>query len=122
MKVIYGIENYKPLKFCALTIGTFDGVHVGHQKIIRRLVSISKSKNIHPVVLTFSPHPRMILQSDTSVKLIDTIEEKIDILKHLNIGTLIIHPFSKSFSRMTANEFVRDIIVKSLSVKYLIIG
>ena len=122
MKVIYGIENYKPLKSCALTIGTFDGVHVGHQKIIRRLVSVSKNKNIHPVVLTFFPHPRMILQSDTSIKLIDTIEEKIDILKHLNIGTLIIHPFSQSFSRMTANEFVRDIIVKSLSVKYLIIG
>ena len=122
MKVIYGIENYKPLKSCALTIGTFDGVHVGHQKIIRRLVSVSKSKNIHPVVLTFFPHPRMILQSDTSIKLIDTLDEKIDLLKQLNIGTLIIHPFSKSFSRTTANEFVRDIIVKSLSVKYLIIG
>ena len=122
MKVIYGIENYKPLKSCALTIGTFDGVHVGHQKIIRRLVSVSKNNNIHPVVLTFSPHPRMILQSDTSIKLIDTLEEKINLLKNQNIGTLIIHPFSKSFSRMTANEFVRDIIVKSLSVKYLIIG
>jgi len=122
VKVIYGIENYKPLKPCALTIGTFDGVHVGHQKIIKRLVSVSKSKNINPVVLTFSPHPRMVLQSDTSIKLIDTLEEKIHLLQKLNISSLIIHPFSKSFSRMTANEFVRDIIVKSLSVKYLIIG
>ena len=122
MKVIYGIENYKPLRSCALTIGTFDGVHVGHQKIIRRLVSISKNKSIHSVVLTFFPHPRMILQSDISIKLIDTLEEKIHLLKKLNIGTLIIHPFSKSFSRMTANEFVRDVIVKSLSVRYLIIG
>ena len=122
MKVIYGIDNYKPLNSCALTIGTFDGVHVGHQKIIKRLVSVSKNKNLHPVVLTFFPHPRMILQSDTSIKLIDTLEEKIHLLKKLNIGTLIIHPFSKSFSRMTANEFVRDVIVKSLSVRYLIIG
>ena len=122
MKVIYGIDNYKPLNSCALTIGTFDGVHVGHQKIIARLVSVSKNKNLHPVVLTFFPHPRMILQSDTSIKLIDTLEEKIHLLKKLNIGTLIIHPFSKSFSRMTANEFVRDVIVKSLSVRYLIIG
>ena len=122
MKVIYGIDNYKPLESCALTIGTFDGVHVGHQKIIKRLVSVSENKNLHPIVLTFFPHPRMILQSDTSVKLIDTLDEKIDLLKQLNIGTLIIHPFSKSFSRMTANEFVRDIIVKSLSVNYLIIG
>ena len=122
MKVIYGIENYKPLKSCALTIGTFDGVHVGHQKIIKRLVMISKIRDIKPVVLTFSPHPRMILQSDTSVKLIDTLEEKINLLKKLNIETLIVHPFSKSFSRMSANEFIRDIIVKSLSVKYLIIG
>ena len=122
MKVIYGIDNYKPLNSCALTIGTFDGVHVGHQKIIKRLVSVSKKKNLHPVVLTFFPHPRMILQSDTSIKLIDTLEEKIHLLKKLNIGTLIIHPFSKSFSRMTANEFVRDVIVKSLSVRYLIIG
>ena len=122
MKVIYGIENYKPLKSCALTIGTFDGVHVGHQKIIKRLVMISKIRDIKPVVLTFSPHPRMILQSDTSLKLIDTLEEKINLLKKLNIETLIVHPFSKSFSRMSANEFIRDIIVKSLSVKYLIIG
>ena len=122
MKVIYGIENYKPLKSCALTIGTFDGVHVGHQKIIKRLVMVSKFKDIKPVVLTFFPHPRMILQSDTSLKLIDTLEEKINSLKKLNIETLIIHPFSKSFSRMSANEFIRDIIVKSLSVKYLIIG
>ena len=122
MKVIYGIDNYKPSNSCALTIGTFDGVHVGHQKIIKRLVSVSKNKNLHPVVLTFFPHPRMILQSDTSIKLIDTLEEKIHLLKKLNIGTLIIHPFSKSFSRMTANEFVRDVIVKSLSVRYLIIG
>ena len=122
MKVIYGIENYRPLKSCALTIGTFDGVHVGHQKIIKRLVMVSKNKDINPVVLTFFPHPRMILQSDTSIKLIDTLEEKIDLLKKLDIETLIIHPFSKSFSRMTANDFVRDIIVKSLSVKYLIIG
>ena len=122
MKVIYGIDNYKPLESCALTIGTFDGVHVGHQKIIKRLVSVSENKNLHPIVLTFFPHPRMILQSDTSIKLIDTLDEKIDLLKQLNIGTLIIHPFSKTFSRMTTNEFVRDIIVKSLSVKYLIIG
>ena len=122
MKVIYGIDNYKPLNSCALTIGTFDGVHVGHQKIIKRLVSVSKNKNLHPIVLTFFPHPRMIFQSDTSIKLIDTLEEKIHLLEKLNIGTLIIHPFSKSFSRMTANEFVRDVIVKSLSVRYLIIG
>ena len=122
MKVIYGIENYRPLKSCALTIGTFDGLHVGHQKIIKRLVMVSKNKDINPVVLTFFPHPRMILQSDTSIKLIDTLEEKIDLLKKQDIETLVIHPFSKSFSRMTANEFIRDIIVKSLSVKYLIIG
>ena len=122
MKVSYGIENYKPFKSCALTIGTFDGIHAGHQKIIKRLVSVSNNKNIHPVVLTFFPHPRMVLQSETSIKLIDTLDEKIHLLKKLKIGTLIIHPFSKSFSRMTANEFVRDIIVKSLSVKYLIIG
>ena len=122
MKVIYGIENYKPSKSCALTIGTFDGVHVGHQKIIKRLVTVSKNKDIKPIILTFFPHPRMILRSDTSIKLIDTLEEKIDLLKKLNIETLIIHPFSMSFSKMTANEFIRDIIVKSLSVKYLIIG
>ncbi len=105
-----------------VTIGTFDGVHIGHQKIIERLVQEAKSSEKKSVLLTFFPHPRMVLQKDMSIKLINTIDERAQYLKKLGLDYLIIHPFSKEFSRLTALDFVRDILVNQLNTAKLIIG
>ncbi|MGB1971447.1 MAG: bifunctional riboflavin kinase/FAD synthetase [Flavobacteriaceae bacterium] len=122
MKVISNIDNYHALEGCSLTIGTFDGVHVGHRKIIERLVKSAKEKNHLSVVLTFFPHPRMVLQKDTRIRLIDTLEEKQQLLKALGVDVLVIHPFSKVFSRQSADEFIRDILVNAFKTEHLIIG
>ena len=105
-----------------LTIGTFDGVHIGHQKIIKRLVEISKVKNLTPSLLTFFPHPRMVLQKDANIKLINTISEKETILNAFGISNLIIKEFTKDFSRLTALEYVENILVNQLKAKHIIIG
>ena len=122
MKVISTIENYHATQPCSLTIGTFDGVHVGHREIIQRLVKSAREKNHLAVVLTFFPHPRMVLQKDTSIRLIDTLKEKQQLLGDLGVDVLVIHPFSKEFSRQTADEFTRDILVQSFDIAHLIIG
>jgi riboflavin kinase/FMN adenylyltransferase len=105
-----------------VTIGTFDGVHVGHQKIIERLVNTAKVSNLESAILTFFPHPRMVLQKDADIKLINTIEERRQILEKSGVDHLIIHPFTQQFSRLTAREFVRDILVNKLRAKKIIIG
>ena len=122
MKVISTIENYQATQPCSLTIGTFDGVHIGHKKIIQRLVKSAREKNHLAVVLTFFPHPRMVLQKDTSIRLIDTLKEKQELLSDLGVDVLVIHPFSKEFSRQTADEFTRNILVQSFGLDHLIIG
>ena len=122
MKVISTIENYQAKQPCSLTIGTFDGVHIGHRKIIQRLVKSAQEKNHLAVVLTFFPHPRMVLQKDTSIRLIDTLLEKQQLLADLGVDVLVIHPFSKEFSRQTADEFTRDVLVQSFDIAHLIIG
>ena len=93
--ILQELENYQEEKSCILTIGTFDGVHIGHQEIIHNLITKARKKNILAVVLTFFPHPRMVLQKDSSIRLIDTLEEKQKILASLGIDILVIHPFSK---------------------------
>lgn len=105
-----------------VTIGTFDGVHIGHQKIIEKLVSEAKASNKKSVLLTFFPHPRMVLQKDVFIKLINTIDERAQHLEKLGLDYLIIHPFSRKFSRLTALDFVRDILVNQLNISKLIIG
>ena len=122
MKVISTIENYQATEGCSLTIGTFDGVHIGHREIIDRLVKSAREKNHLAVVLTFFPHPRMVLQKDTSIRLIDTLKEKQQLLSDLGVDVVVIHPFSKEFSRQTADEFTRDILVKAFNIEHLIIG
>ena len=111
-----------PNKNSVVTIGTFDGVHVGHKKIIKKLVKIAKQENLIAAILTFFPHPRMVLQSDSNIKLINTIDEKSQILESLGVNHLVVHEFTQEFSRLTALEFVRDILVDKLHVKHLIVG
>ena len=105
-----------------LTIGTFDGVHIGHQKIIKRLVEVANNKGLQPSLLTFFPHPRMVLQKDANIKLINTISEKELLLKRFGITNLVVKKFTKDFSRLTAEAFVEDILVDQLKAKHVIIG
>ena len=121
MKTTYTINDLKNDK-SIVTIGTFDGVHIGHQKIIERLVNTAKQEDLKSVVLTFFPHPRMVLQKDANIKLINTIEERSEILNQLGIDYLCVKTFTKEFSRLTAEDFVVDILVKQLKVKKIIIG
>ena len=122
LKVIQSISNFTSEEQTYVTIGTFDGVHFGHQKIIEKLVNEAKKANKKSVLLTFFPHPRMVLQKNASLELINTIDERSALLERTGLDYLIIHPFSKEFSRTTALEFVRDILVNQLNISKLIIG
>ncbi|WP_405610341.1 bifunctional riboflavin kinase/FAD synthetase [Polaribacter sp. Asnod1-A03] len=122
MNTIQNISKFSTKEKTFVTIGTFDGVHFGHQKIIEKLVKEAKKANRKSVLLTFFPHPRMVLQKDNSLELINTIEERASLLKKTGLDYLIIHPFSREFSRMTALEFVRNILVNQLNISKLIIG
>jgi len=119
---IKSAADYNQIKDSVVTIGTFDGVHIGHQKIIKRLVNIAHSENLQALVLTFFPHPRMVVQNDNSIKLINTIDEKSDLIQNLGVDHLVIKAFTKEFSRLTALEYVRDVLVNTLHVKHIIVG
>lgn len=122
LKVIENYKNFTSTKKSVVTIGTFDGVHIGHQKILEQLIATAKKENANSVLLTFFPHPRMVLQKDNSIKLINTIDERIEILQKTGLDYLIIHPFNKEFSRLTALDFVRNVLVEHLNTTKLIIG
>jgi len=122
VETIQGISQFKSSKPTIITIGTFDGVHIGHSKILERLINNAKKSDLQSAVLTFFPHPRMVLQKDADIKLLNTLEEKKQILNEIGLDYLIVHPFTTAFSRLSALEFVRDILVNQLKVKKVIIG
>lgn len=104
------------------TIGTFDGVHIGHQKIIKHVVELAKKQGYIPVVLTLFPHPRMVLQKDDSIKLLNTINERITILKSLGIEAVIVKEFTEAFANLSARAYVKSILVDELNTKQIVIG
>ena len=122
MSKIKNIKSYTASTPSIVTIGTFDGVHIGHQKIIKRLINGAKLNGLKSVVLTFFPHPRMVLQKDSSIKLINTITERGAILDDLGLDYLLIKKFTKEFSRLSAEDFVKQILVDALNAKKVIIG
>ena len=122
MKIIRSIAAFNSSEKTIVTIGTFDGIHIGHQKILKDLIRTAKKENKKSVLLTFFPHPRMVLQKDVSIRLINTIEEKSSLLEKMGLDYLIIHPFSQEFSRLSALDFVRNILVNQLNTSRLIIG
>ncbi len=123
MKVHLNINKLPAFKNPVVTIGTFDGVHLGHQKIIGRIKELAHSINGEDIIITFSQHPRIVLKlEDTSLKLLNTLEEKISILEKLNVSHLIVIPFTKEFSELTADEFIHDILVANIHPKMLVIG
>jgi len=122
LKIIRSITAFNSSEKTIVTIGTFDGIHIGHQKILKDLIKTAKKEGKKSVLLTFFPHPRMVLQKDNKILLLNTIEEKSGLLEKMGLDYLIIHPFSKEFSRLTALDFVRDILVNKLNTSRLIIG
>ena len=122
MKIIRSIAAFNSSEKTIVTIGTFDGIHIGHQKILKDLIRTAKKENKKSVLLTFFPHPRMVLQKDVSIRLINTIEEKSSLLEKMGLDYLIIHPFSQEFSRLSALDFVRNILANQLNTSRLIIG
>ena len=122
MITVQSISKYDKKHNSAITIGTFDGVHIGHRKILQRLINNAKELGLRSTVLTFFPHPRMVLQKDSDIRLLNTLEEKQQILDSMGLDCLIVHPFTRSFSRLSATEFVRDILVNQLGIKKIIIG
>ena len=121
MNINHSLNHFSKEKTVA-TIGTFDGVHIGHQKIIERLVNTAKLNDLKSVVLTFFPHPRMVLQKDANIKLINTIDERSKILDRLGLDHLFIKTFTKEFSRLTAEDFVTNVLIGQLNIKKIIIG
>ena len=123
MRIFRDLNELAEFKNSVVTIGTFDGVHIGHQKILKKLNNEASSVNGESILFTFYPHPRMVVFPDShNLKLIQTIDEKIESLRAYGLDNVIIYPFTKDFSRLTAFEFVRDILVNKLKVKKLVIG
>lgn len=123
VKVFQGYNEMAKIPHPVLTIGTFDGVHIGHQKIIKQLNEVAKKNGGESVLFTFYPHPRMVLFPDShGLKLIQTQVEKLDKLERMGLQNIIVHPFTKEFSRLTAIEFVRDYLVNKLNIKTIVIG
>ena len=122
MEIIRDLADIKALKSPVATIGNFDGVHMGHRQIFRKLKQAAKDSNGVSVVITFAPHPLKVLQSDKKLSLISSYEEKEHLLQASGIDYLIVIPFTEQFAAVTAREFVRDILVGAIGVKKLIIG
>lgn len=123
MKIYHNIDEFVPLKNAVVTIGTFDGVHVGHRKIISRIKELAANTGGETVLLTFFPHPRMILHpEDESIKLINTMPEKAELLEELGVEHLIITPFSRDFSNQSAEEYIREVLVNRIGTKTIVIG
>ena len=123
MKVYRHLDEFQKLKDAVVTIGTFDGVHIGHRKIISRLTEVAKEINGESVILTFFPHPRMIINpEDINLKLITTIDEKAQLLEQLGVDHLIISPFTRDFSNLTAETYIRQILVDKIGTSKIVIG
>lgn len=122
MNIFHKIQDFKSENPTIVTLGTFDGVHLGHKKIIERLILNSKKSDYESLVLTFFPHPRMVLQDNSEIKLLNTINEKAELLQNIGLQNLVIHPFDQAFSQLTAEEFVKSILVDQFNIKKIIIG
>ncbi|TKC07934.1 bifunctional riboflavin kinase/FAD synthetase [Pedobacter polaris] len=123
MKIYNQLSDFKKLDNAIVTIGTFDGVHYGHQKIVKRLCELAKSSGGESVILTFFPHPRMIIDPENQdLKMINTIKEKAEILANLGVDHLIITPFTRDFSNLSASSYIKDILVDTIGTKQIIVG
>lgn len=122
LKTFYAIPEFRANKKTVLTLGTFDGVHLGHQSILKKLKKAGEELHCESLVLTFFPHPRMVLQQDSDIKLLNTIAEKSLLLERFGVDNLIIHPFDATFSQLSAEAFVSEVLVKQFNIAKIIIG
>jgi riboflavin kinase/FMN adenylyltransferase len=122
LKIFHSIKDFSTTKKTILTLGTFDGVHLGHQKILERIIDNTANNKYESLVLTFFPHPRMVLQENSEIKLLNTMEEKVYLMENMGIQNLVIHPFDTVFSQLTAEEFVRTVLVNQFDIHKIIIG
>jgi riboflavin kinase / FMN adenylyltransferase len=122
LKIFNSINDFESTKKTILTLGTFDGVHMGHRKILEKVTQNTENGKQESLVLTFFQHPRVVLQVQSDVKLLNTIDEKTDLLEEIGIQNLVIHPFDESFSRLTAEEFVKTVLVERFHIQKIIIG
>lgn len=122
MKIYKDLSEYNSTQKSFVTIGSFDGVHIGHQKVIKKLIKSAKKKNATSVLLTFFPHPRMVLQKDVDIKLINTIDERIQLLEKLGLEAIVIQAFTETFSDHSANDFIKNILINKLNISKLFIG
>lgn len=123
MQVYYDIANFRPLRNAIVTSGTFDGVHLGHQKILSRLQETAEASGGETVVITFWPHPRMVVSKDSqNLRLLSTIDEKIELLRQNGVQHLVVVPFTREFSELSSNEFIQQILIDTIGTKKLVIG
>lgn len=122
VQIFNAISDYKASRATAVTTGTFDGIHAGHQAILKRLTSSAKEMDGHAVLITFDPHPRRLIHPEFPLELLTTVEERAEILTTLGLDCLVIQPFTWEFSKMDSIEYVRRLLVEQLGVKRLVIG
>ena len=122
MKVYQSIQDIKPIKRPVVTLGMFDGAHIGHQSILKQLNTIAQNIDGESVLITFNPHPRMVLQPNCDLKFLNTLQEKEEILRQFELEHLIIQEFTKDFSQVTSVEFVKNLLVDKIKINTLVIG
>ncbi len=123
MKIYHHINDFERLDNAVVTIGTFDGVHLGHQKIISQLVEKANKNKGESVILTFFPHPRMIINpGDHQLMMINTMPEKATLMEELGVDHLIITPFTRDFSNQSAKRYIKDILIDQIGMKEMVIG
>ena len=122
LRIFNSINDFTATKKTIVTLGTFDGVHIGHNAILDKICKVAKHENLESVILTFFPHPRKIVSNNYDIKLLNTIEEKSVLLEKIGIQNFIIHPFDKTFSELSPREFVTQVLVEKLNIQKIIIG
>lgn len=122
MKVHHSIETFDLNSPVAVTMGTFDGVHLGHREILSQLTQTAQQAKLPSVVLTFFPHPRMVLEPQHPIQLLNTIDERIDILRQCQVDHVIVHPFTQEFSQLTPSQYIEDILIQKIQAQKIIIG
>lgn len=122
LNIFHSIADFSATRQTIVTLGTFDGVHIGHARIIERLREAAAETGCETLLLTFFPHPRIVLQDNSDIRLLNTIDEKAQLLQKAGLDNLVIHPFDKAFSRLTAEEFVKNVLVDRFNLRRIVIG